>query len=68
MTIILSFALKIKGVVGRVAHTSRRTGVGVTTVFNLLTLGRWVTKVLKNGNKKYEGRRVGDNAPAEKLE
>ena len=46
----------------------RRTGVGVTTVSNSLILGGWVTKVLKNGNKKYEGGRVGDNAPAEKLE
>ena len=31
---------------------SRRTGVGVTTVFNSLILGGWVTKVLKNGDKK----------------
>ena len=46
----------------------RRTGVGVTTVSNSLILGGWVTKVLKNGNKKYGGVRVGDNAPAEKLE
>ena len=30
----------------------RRTGVGVTTVSNSLILGGWVTKVLKNGNKK----------------
>ena len=29
-----------------------RTGVGVTTVSNSLILGEWVTKVLKNGNKK----------------
>ena len=41
---------------------------GVTTVSNSLILGGWVTKVLKNGNKKYEGASVGDNAPAEKLE
>ena len=46
----------------------RRTGVGVTTVSNSLILGGGVTKVLKNGNKKYEGGRVGDNASAEKLE
>ena len=39
----------------------RRTGVGVTTVSNSLILGGWVTKVLKNGNKKYGGGRVGDN-------
>ena len=30
----------------------RRTGVGVTTVSNSLILGWWVTKVLKNGDKK----------------
>ena len=30
-----------------------------------INFGRWVTKILKNGNKKYEGGRVGDNAPAE---
>ena len=30
----------------------RRTGVGVTTVPNSLTLGGWVTKVLKNGDEK----------------
>ena len=30
----------------------RKTGVGVTTVSNSLILGGWVTKVLKNGNKK----------------
>ena len=30
----------------------RRTGVGVTTVFNSLILGRWVTKVLKNDDEK----------------
>ena len=41
---------------------------GVTTVSNSLILGGWVTKVLKNGSKKYEGASVGDNAPAEKLE
>ena len=39
----------------------RRTGVGVTTVSNSLILGGWVTKVLKNGDKKIEGGRVGDN-------
>ena len=30
----------------------RRTGVGVTTVFNSLILGLWVTDDLKNGDKK----------------
>ena len=30
----------------------RRTGVGVTTVSNLLLLGRSVTKVLKNCDEK----------------
>ena len=30
----------------------RRTGVGVTTVSKSLILGGWVTKVLKNGDKK----------------
>ena len=30
----------------------RRTGVGVTIVSNSLILGGWVTKVLKNGDKK----------------
>ena len=30
----------------------RRTGVGVTIVFNSLILGGWVTKVVKNGDKK----------------
>ena len=30
----------------------RRTGVGVTTVSNSLILGGWVTKVLKNDDKK----------------
>ena len=30
----------------------RRTGVGVTTVSNSLIVGRWVTKGLKNGDKK----------------
>ena len=34
--------------------------MGVTTVFNSLILGGWVTKVLKNGEKKGGGR-VGDN-------
>ena len=39
----------------------RRTGVGATTVSNSLNLGGWVTKVLKNGDKKLGGGRVGDN-------
>ena len=41
----------------------RRTGVGVTTVSNSLILGGWVTKVLKNGDKKQGegGGGVGDN-------
>ena len=30
----------------------RRTGVGVTTVSNSLILGGWVTKDLKNDDKK----------------
>ena len=30
----------------------RRTGVGVTTASNSLILGGWVTKILKNGDKK----------------
>ena len=30
----------------------RRTGVGVTTISNSIILGGWVTKVLKNGDKK----------------
>ena len=30
----------------------RRTGVAVTTVSNSLILGGWVTKALKNGEKK----------------
>ena len=30
----------------------RRTGVAVTAVSNSLILGGWVTKVLKNGDKK----------------
>ena len=42
--------------------SGRRTGVGVTTVSNSLILGGWVTKVLKNGDKKYGGGRVGDNS------
>ena len=29
-----------------------KTGVGVTTVSNLLILGGWVTKVLKNDDRK----------------
>ena len=29
--------------------------MGVTTVFNSLISGGWVTKVLKNGYKKWEG-------------
>ena len=33
----------------------RRTGVGVTTVANSLILGGWVTKVLKNCDKKLGG-------------
>ena len=33
----------------------RRTVVGVTTVSNSLILGGWVTKVLKNGDKKLGG-------------
>ena len=33
----------------------------VTTVFNSLILGGWVTKVLKNGDKKLEGGREGHN-------
>ena len=32
----------------------RRTGVVVTTVSNSLILGGWVTKVVKNGDKKWE--------------
>ena len=35
---------------------------GVTTVSNSLILGGWVTKVLKNGDKKKGGGRVGDNS------
>ena len=35
--------------------------MGVTTVSNSLILGGWVTKVLKNGDKKGGGGRVGDN-------
>ena len=35
---------------------------GVTTVSNLLILGGWVTKVLKNCDEKWGGGgRVGDN-------
>ena len=33
----------------------RSTGVGVTTVSSSLILGGWVTKVLKNGDKKWGG-------------
>ena len=33
----------------------RRTGVEVTTASNSLILGGWVTKVLKNGDKKWGG-------------
>ena len=33
----------------------RRTGVGVTAITNSLILRVWVTKVLKNGNKKWGG-------------
>ena len=29
--------------------------MGVTTVSNSLILGRWVTKVLKNGDEKWGG-------------
>ena len=39
----------------------RRTGVRVTTVSNSLILRGWVTKVLKNGEKKIGVGRVGDN-------
>ena len=41
----------------------RRTRVGVTTVSSSLILGGWVTKVLKNGDKRWGGGggRVGDN-------
>ena len=36
--------------------------MAVTTVSNSLILGGWVlTKVLKNGDKKYGSGRVGDN-------
>ena len=35
--------------------------MGVTTVSNSLILGGWVTKVLKNGDKKKGVGRVGDN-------
>ena len=35
--------------------------MGVATVFNSLILGGWVTKVLKNCDKKQGGGRVGDN-------
>ena len=40
--------------------------MGVTTVSKTLILGGWVTKVLKNGDKKWGGggegcERVGDN-------
>ena len=35
--------------------------MGVTTVSNSLILGGWVTKVLKNGDKKIGDGRVGDN-------
>ena len=37
----------------------RRTVVGVTTVSNSLILGGWVTKVLKNGDKKIGGWKGG---------
>ena len=33
----------------------RRTGVAVTAVSNSLILEGWVTKVLKNGYKKWGG-------------
>ena len=44
-------------------YQGRRTGVAVTIVSNSLILGGWVTKVLKNGDKKWGGGggRVGDN-------
>ena len=35
--------------------------MAVTAVSNSLILGGWVTKSLKNGDKKYGGGRVGDN-------
>ena len=35
--------------------------MAVTTVSNSLILGGWVTKVLKNRDKKWEGGRMGDN-------
>ena len=38
----------------------RRTAVAMTAVSNSLTLGEWVTKVLKNGDKMGGGR-VGDH-------
>ena len=37
----------------------QRTGVGVTTVSNSFILGGWVTKVLKNCNKKIGGWKGG---------
>ena len=39
----------------------RRRGVAVTTVSNSLILGGWVTNVLKKGDEKQGGGRVGDN-------
>ena len=49
--------VRIRGQVGCTFQISggfqgRRTGVGVTTVSNSLILGGWVTKVLRNGDKK----------------
>ena len=35
--------------------------MAVTTVSNSLILGGWVIKVLKNGDKRLRGERVGDN-------
>ena len=35
--------------------------MAVTAVSNSLTLGEWVTKVLKNDDKKYGSERVDDN-------
>ena len=37
----------------------QRIGVGVTTVSNSLILGGWVTKVLKNDDKKIGGWKGG---------
>ena len=62
----LSFHCKI-GTIARGAFSKfwgcqgRRTGVVVTTVSNSLILGGWVTNVLKNGDEKIGGGRVGDH-------